>query len=64
MTAGIAGIGVVMVYLGSSRGIGAWLTFLGLLTIALSPVISYLAMMARIKRVVSRERGGRNYNAR
>ena len=64
MTASIAGVGVLMVYLGSARGVGAWLTFLGLLTIALSPVISYLAMITRIKRMVSERRDSGDDNAR
>jgi len=50
LTAVIAFAGSLLVYLGSGRGVGFWLTLIGLVIVALSPVISYLIILLMLQR--------------
>lgn len=53
----IASLGAFLVYLGSSRGIGFWLTLVGLVIVALSPAISYLVILAKLKKNAKNRQG-------
>ncbi len=56
ITAAIAAVGSLLVYLGSGRGLGFWLTLIGLVVVALSPVISYLIILSRLRRELAQGR--------
>lgn len=50
ITVVVAALGSLLVYLGSGRGAGFWLTLVGLVLVALSPVISYMIVLAKLRR--------------